>query len=52
MKYKTFPSFWKTYESLDNEVKKQAKKVFELWREGEGFSHDYYSRIQICRLYP
>lgn len=33
MKYKTYPSFWKTYESLDNEIKKQAKKSFELWRE-------------------
>ena len=33
MKYKTYPSFWTTYESLDDEVKKQAKKSFELWRE-------------------
>ncbi len=33
MKYKTHPFFWKIYESLDNEIKKQAKKSFELWRE-------------------
>jgi len=33
MTSKTFPSFWKTYEALDNEIKKQAKKAFELWKE-------------------
>jgi len=33
MKYKTFPAFWKTYESLDKEVKKRAKKSFEPWKE-------------------
>jgi len=33
MKSKTFPSFWKAYESLNKEVKQQAKKSFELWKE-------------------
>ncbi len=30
---KTLPSFWKCYEQLGEEIKKQARKVFNLWKE-------------------
>jgi mRNA-degrading endonuclease RelE of RelBE toxin-antitoxin system len=33
MKSKTLSSFWKYYEKLDEEIKKQARKAFKLWRE-------------------
>ncbi|MDQ7032368.1 MAG: hypothetical protein Q9M37_06595 [Desulfonauticus sp.] len=33
MKYKAHPLFWKAYGSLNDKIKQQAKKSFELWRE-------------------
>lgn len=32
MKSKTLPSFWKAYEQLDENIKKQAGKSYKLWR--------------------
>ena len=33
MKSKTLPSFWKHYEKLEEEIKKQARKAFKLWKQ-------------------
>ena len=33
MKSATLPSFWKAYSSLEESVKRRARKAFELWRD-------------------
>jgi hypothetical protein len=33
MKSATLPSFWTAYQSLDEEVKRAARKTFRLWME-------------------
>ena len=33
MKSATLPTFWKTYNSLDESIKRRARKAFTLWRE-------------------
>lgn len=33
MKSKTLPSFWKAYERLGKDIKKQARKSYEIWRK-------------------
>jgi len=32
MKSKTLPSFWRHYEKLEEEIEKQARKAFKLWK--------------------
>jgi len=29
----TVPSFWKSYRDLPDEIRKTAKKAFEIWKE-------------------
>ena len=31
MKSETLPSFWKMYHNIDNDIKRQAKKTYNLW---------------------
>ncbi|MFB0546024.1 MAG: hypothetical protein ACETWB_03870 [Anaerolineae bacterium] len=31
MKSATLPSFWTAYESLDEEIKRRARKAYRLW---------------------
>ena len=33
MKSKTLSLFWKHYEKLEEEIKKQARKAFKLWKD-------------------
>ncbi len=33
MKSRTLPSFWELYQALPEEVKRAARKSFQLWRE-------------------
>jgi mRNA-degrading endonuclease RelE of RelBE toxin-antitoxin system len=33
MKSATLPSFWESYEKLDETVRKRARKAYELWME-------------------
>ena len=33
MKSATLPSFWKEYAKLDAELKKRARKIYQLWAE-------------------
>jgi hypothetical protein len=33
VKSQTLPSFWKTYQALPEEVKRSARKSFQLWRD-------------------
>ena len=32
-KVKTLPSFWKHYERLQENIKRQARKAFQLWKQ-------------------
>lgn len=32
MKSKTLPSFWRAYEKLSNDTKKQARKAYDTWK--------------------
>jgi hypothetical protein len=33
MKSEVLPSFWATYETLDQTMRRRARKAFELWRD-------------------
>jgi len=33
MKSATLPSFWKTYRSLDDTIKRRARKAYRLWAQ-------------------
>jgi len=32
MKSATLPSFWNAYQGLDEQIKKSARKAYQLWR--------------------
>jgi len=33
MKSATLPSFWDAYKSLNEQIKRSARKAYQLWRE-------------------
>lgn len=42
MKSATLPSFWTAYYNLDNDLKKQTKKTYELW-----ISNPYHNSLRF-----
>ena len=42
MRARTLPSFWKAYETLDERLKRQARKSYFLWRE-----NPFYPSLQF-----
>ena len=33
MKSQTLPSFWEAYETLNEDIKRRARKAYQLWEE-------------------
>lgn len=48
MKSETLPSFWKDYAKLNAQIKRQARKVYQLWSENH-FHPSLHFKCKINR---
>src|SRR2546425_13083295 len=46
----TLPSFWTTYRSLDEDIKRSARKAYRLWAENPFHPSLHFKRINAVLL--